>query len=287
MDKSLDKPRSDSDLIETWLSHMRVNTTRAYSSDIGVLLTGKSLRQIRTSDIERVCAKCSASVYRRRLAAIRSLFHFAMGCGYLKFNPASDFRYVQASPALAFKTLSEATVMAMLEGDDDPTLQCLVGLMYYCAVTADEATEILWSDITRRNGERVLRIRGTYERTATIPEFIWSKLITPVQHKRRKGKPSSNYVFPSYGYINPGGQLETTSLRRRVHAFGEMHKVYLTPLLLRNSHAKHLIERGVSVLQLQASLGHHSSRTTVRRFQDIDNVKSVKLRLPHAKSERL
>lgn len=262
---------------------MRVSTTRAYSADIDILLstTQKPLRRIKPSDVERVCSNCSASVSRRRLAAIRSLFHFAIDCGHLKYNPASDLKCAP-SPEPAYKTLSESIVMSMLEGDDDLTEQCLVGLMYYCAVTAAEASEIVWSDITRRNGERVLYVRGAYERTVIIPEFIWNKMIKPPQHKRMKGRHPGAYVFPSFGNTNRGGQLDTTSLRRRLQAFGEMHRVHLTPLLLRNSHAKHLVERGVSVPQLQASLGHRSSTSTARRFRDFDNAKSVKLRIPQS-----
>lgn len=277
-------PSSDSDVIEAWLSNLRANTTRAYSTDIEALLTEtrKSLRQIRTPDVERVCAKCSASVRRRRLAAIRSLFHFAMESGYLKYNPASDFEYDTPTPKSVFKTLSEASIMHMLEGDDNLTEQSLVGLMYYCAVTAIEAIEIVWSDITRRNGERLLQIRGPYARTATIPEFIWRKMIKPAQHKRMKGQNSENYVFPSYGNVNRGGQLDTISLRRRLRKFGEMHGVDLTPLQLRNSHAQHLIDHGASLQQLQASLGHHSNSTTARRFRYSNNAKLAKLRIPQS-----
>jgi integrase/recombinase XerD len=112
---------TDAQLIELWLHGRSANTQAAYQHDIGKFfsLVGKPIREVTLRDFQTFADAIEGSVgtKRRVIAAVKSLFSFALKLGYVRFSVAAAVRAPKAMDTLAERILPEAKIHEMVAFD--------------------------------------------------------------------------------------------------------------------------------------------------------------------------
>lgn len=196
---------------------------------------------------------------------------------HLKVKGWTVFKDVRiAEPQVLPIVLSRTEVQAVLGAVREPRFRACLRLMYHCGLRVGETVRIEIKDIHGRENPPRLHIRnGKGGKDRFVP-------ITPamVQELRDWWKTHQNpkFLFPTPGRgwadrtltlsqqmnLSTGPMSEScvqTAYRMARAASGV--NTSSTTHTLRHSYATHLLEEGVSLLQISRYLGHESIETTV------------------------
>ena len=195
---------------------------------------------------------------------------------HLKVQGWTVFNEVRiAEPQVLPTVLSRAEVQSVLGAVREPRFRTPLRLMYHCGLRVGETVRIEIKDIHGRENPPRLHIRnGKGGKDRFVP-------ITPgmVQELRDWWRTHQNrkFLFPTPGRngdrtftLNQSMNLSTTHMGegcvqdayRMARAASGINPAS-TPHTLRHSYATHLLEEGVSLLQISRYLGHESIETTV------------------------
>jgi integrase/recombinase XerD len=208
-------------------------------------------------------------------AAKYSLLAFYLDC--VKVKGWTVFKEVRiAEPQVLPMVLARAEVGALLGAVTEPRFRTCLSLMYHCGLRVGEAVGIRVQDIHGKESPPRLHIRngkGGKDRFVPIaagmveelrqwwlahqnPAFLfpspgrgWAdRALTLSQSMQRSAAPMSvSSVQMAYRLARAASRINSAS----------------TTHTLRHSYATHLLEEGVSLLQLSKYLGHESIETTV------------------------
>ena len=208
------------------------------------------------------------------------LAKYSLLCFYLehlKVQNWSVFREVRiAQPQVLPSVLSRTEVQAVLGAVREPRFRTCLRLMYHCGLRVGETVRIEVKDIHGRENPPRLHIRnGKGGKDRFVP-------LTPamVQELREWWRTHQNrkFLFPTPGR---GWADKTFTLSQSMNmANGPMSESCVqeayrmaraasgvnpasTTHTLRHSYATHLLEEGVSLMQISRYLGHESIETTV------------------------
>ena len=143
---------TDAQLIELWLHGRSLNTRLAYENDIARFFkfVGKSIREITLRDFQMFADSIEGSVStkRRVIAAIKSLFSFALKLGYVRFSVAAAIRVPKAMDRLAERILPEAKIHEVIALTPEGRDRMLLRLLYATGARVATRPERRWQTHT-------------------------------------------------------------------------------------------------------------------------------------------
>jgi site-specific recombinase XerD len=209
----------------------------AYAADLGADRPGRTPR------------KLSQGTIARKLAAVRSLLHDALGPGRVPDLPLSGRRRRR----LPHAPRPEETdgVLASFAGDGPLALRnvALFELVYSAGLRAQEVVDLTLADVDFEQELVHVRGKGGKERTVPLGEEAAYRLRIYLHDARpalARGAVAALFLSAR------GRPLDTSTLRRLLP----------NPHRLRHAFATHLLEGGADLRTIQELLGHSSLSTT-------------------------
>jgi site-specific recombinase XerD len=206
--------------------------------------------------------------------ALRSFF-----VEHLKIKKWSVFDDLRISEPLVLPVvLSRAEVQTVLNAVKEPRFRVCLRLMYYCGLRVSEAVGLQIKDIHGRENPPRLHIRdGKGGKDRYVP--IAPAMVEELRQWWRVHR-NPKFLFPTPGMGKGAGQRPLVLIEAMKRSLDSMreHSVQIayrlaqeasgvnpdsTPHTLRHSYATHLLEEGVSLLQISRYLGLDSLNTTV------------------------
>jgi integrase/recombinase XerC len=272
------------DDIQAFLEALRMravseHTLSAYESDIRDLEKFISLRQAAFESIDHIFVrdflahlyerKLQKTSVARKLACLRSFFHFLVRDGRRKTNPAE----LIASPRLPKKLpsyLPEDETVRVVEMPKGTTLKDLrdhsiLELLYASGLRVRELVGL--NDENFDMPQRLVRVFGKGRKQRVIPfgEFAARALSGYLAERDRKGfcKADDDGHTPVFVSLR-GGRLGARAVQHLVETTRMQLPSgrRLTAHTLRHTFATHLLERGADLRAIQELLGHSSLATT-------------------------
>jgi integrase/recombinase XerD len=151
--------------------------------------------------------------------------------------------------------LSQEQTKALISAVQNPKHKLMVSLLYAGGLRASELLRLRVRDLDLARGYGWVRQgKGGKDRPFIIPVRLREELGSFLA-----GKHLAEYVF-----CGRKGHLHIRSLQAVIEQAGNNAKLplHVHPHMLRHSFATHLVEQGVSLLQIQSLLGHSSVETT-------------------------
>lgn len=209
----------------------------------------------------------STATVARKIAAIRSLFHFLVAEGYLAEDPTALLDSPRVRKRLP-RTLSAAEVERLIAAPyADPTPKgardaCLLELMYATGMRVSEIVALNIDDVNLASAAVRCFGKGAKERIVPIHE----RAVEVLQAYLQRGRiaflrdPAERALF-----LNPRGRRLTRQglwliVKGYVRQAGIRGNV--TPHTLRHSFATHLLAGGAGLREVQLLLGHANVATT-------------------------
>jgi integrase/recombinase XerD len=207
------------------------------------------------------------STYIQAIAALRFVYHHTL-------NQKIDFeriplpRYEKKLPVI----LSKDEVKALLTAPRNLGHRAILATMYGAGLRVSEAATLKVGDIDR--DRKVIWVRGAKghkDRQVMLSDQLREVLIAYWRWKR-----PTEWLFPG---AKPGCPIARETVfetcRKAARLAGITKPVH--PHSLRHAFATHLLDDGVSLLVIQALLGHINLRTTARYLHVSDTaVRSTK-----------
>ncbi len=275
--------------IDLYINHLESegkkakNTLDAYKRDIrefhSHLKTNgvNNISEIANADIVSYIMKLksdgrSGSTINRKMASLRSYSAYLYGEGILKVNPADDIR----PPQIERKDLEYLTVQeveAILGAPDDSIKgirdRAILEMLYGTGIRVTEITEIRVSDINFRIG--FVTCSGEYGKARIIPlgrpcRLALEEYVDKSREKLLENQHSSDgsdhknpYLFVNFH----GEKLTRQGLWKIVRIYAEKAGINkkLTPQILRNSFAVHMVQNGADLKSIQELMGYEDITT--------------------------
>lgn len=273
-------PADDPDdaLVDLWLQvvgERSPHTRRAYRADAQAFraFVGKPLRSVTLQDLVnyRDSLVGAGSSRQRRLAAVRSLFHFAHTTGYATLNVSAALRMPTVHRERR-SGLSEREVQRLILAAEkrSPRDGMILALLYYSAarlsdVTAGSRRPLRWRDVVSHpDGSATLLFRGKgdKDRRVTLPSAVAAELL--------RARPTTAADDTPVVATAAGRPLSDTQLRRIVtRAAQDAGIAGVSPHWFRHAHATHAARRGCSLRVVQVTLGHANVNTTAQ-YLDVE-----------------
>ena len=147
---------NDAQLIELWLHGRSANTQAAYQHDIAQFFSfvNKPIPTITLRDFQNFADAIQGSVgtKRRVIAAVKSLFSFALKIGYIRFSVAAAVRAPKAMDTLAERILPEAKIHEMIALTPEGRDRMLLRLLYATGGRVSEICATKWRHV-QANGD--------------------------------------------------------------------------------------------------------------------------------------
>jgi integrase/recombinase XerD len=210
----------------------------------------------------------TASTVARKIAAVKSLFHFLVAEGYLKDDPTATLDSPRLKKRLP-RTLSHEDVDRLIEQPSKYATpkgyrdRALLEMLYATGMRVTEIVTLKLGDVNMASGSvRVTHGKGRKERI--IP--IHPQAVEALEEYLQKGRihMAKSSAEQSVFLNNQGKGLTRQGLwliiKQYVDEVGISHEV--TPHTLRHSFATHLLSRGAKLPDVQKLLGHANVSTT-------------------------
>jgi len=253
------------------------NTTVAYRNDLTQFLEFIS---VDTDDWSKVTKKTltayvnwlkkrkyASSTVARKVAAVKSFFHFLVDSGFLQNDPTATLDSPKVKKRLP-KILSSEEIQALL---DEPTHssdakslrdKAFLELLYATGMRVSELVSLGVESIDLDAGEVYCENRRSKMRTLPLSE----QAIEALKAYLERGRPSLvRNTDDGALFLNKRGKRLTRQglwliIKGHVQAAGL--DVEVTPHTLRHSFATHLLRDGATLRDVQKLLGHANISTT-------------------------
>lgn len=272
---------------------LAVNTLSAYSRDLeqfavflrerGIASFSEVKGQMLVDYLHSLHLKgFTATTLARKLAAIRSLFHFLAHELHLSGDPSVTID--SPKPALRLpKVLNLTEVTALLKPPEERTVsiyrdQAMLELLYATGVRVTELVSLRLEDINLEIGYIRCFGKGSKERLVPMGQQACDALADYINKARPR---IERRISGTYIFLNLQGHPLTRQafwhiIKVRAERAGIIRPV--TPHVLRHSFATHLLENGADLRSVQEMLGHadisttqiytHVTRTRLREVYD-------------------
>ena len=254
-----------------------VNTTSAYRNDLSQFLAflpddlagwsqiDKSTLVAYVDSLKR--RKYASSTVARKVAAVKSFFHYMLNKGLLQDDPTATLDSPKVKKRLP-KILSPQEIEALLEqparSDDSKSLRdkAFLELLYATGMRVSELVSLGVQSVDLEDAEVLCTNRGNKQRTLPLSDGATEALRTYLD----RGRPALLRQSEETAlFLNHRGQRLTRQglwliIKSHVKAAGL--DVDVTPHTLRHSFATHLIRDGADLRDVQKLLGHANISTT-------------------------
>ena len=251
------------------------STLNAYIADIRDFTDflnerGKEPEQAGNADVAAYVMKLSDAgkshaTINRRLASLRGFYNYLVQIRAVASNPTTGIKSAKVSrKELEFLTIEE--VERLLDIDDSTPAgkrdKAMLELMYATGIRASEACSANVSDIDLRIGFISVKSSG---KTRMVPigrpaRAALGDYISNARKELLKKKQDDGALFLSYIGERLTRQGVWKILKQRGDEAGLTDR--LSPQILRNSFAAHMVQNGADIKSLQDILGHEDITAT-------------------------
>lgn len=236
------------------------NTIKAYKSNFIhflVFFEGIKIDELSKDQIEgflyKLKSKYNISERKQSIMINAIKFYYEKVLG----RPKEMYQFTRPKKSKTLPNiLSKQEIIRLLQASENIKHQCIITLMYSSGLRISEVPNIRIDDIYSDDG--YIFIRGSKQKKDR--HVVLSKVMLELLRAYYKKHKPSYWLFEGVD----GGQYSVASIRKVFRKMAEIADIspWATPHTLRHSYATHLLENGTSLRQIQASLGHNSSKTT-------------------------
>lgn len=258
---------TDRELLASWVdgltsAHSKRNFEATALRFLEALPNG--LRDAKVEDVRRGIASLiegrSAGTARQYVLRIKAFLGYGYKLGYLRFNAGAVLK-VKGPPRgaeIAKRILPEVDVVLLLRAAVKPRDRLLLAVAYGGGLRVCELVALSWADVlSGRGGKAQLSIigKGGVVRQVLLPNKLSEDLLAA-----RSDAGSGDPVFKA----RHGGRLTERAvlgLLKRIAKRAGVNEA-VSPHWLRHAHASHALDRGATLVETQATLGHANVATT-------------------------
>jgi len=270
---------------------MSENTVAAYSRDVLEFSkflaekAGTNLKDASNTDIVSYLFKLksdgkSAATVNRKTASLRAFYNYLISLSHINTNPTTNIK----SPKVAQKepeylTIEEVDKLLTLPDKSVKGLRdlAILELLYATGVRVSEIIEANISDVNLRMG--FITCTGEVGKARIIPigrhaKKAMEEYIFEGREKFIKSEGNEQALFVNY----LGGRLTRQGIWKLLKEYAKQAGIEnkITPQILRNSFAVHMIQNGADLKTLQELMGHEDIsatqvylRVTKNRIKDV------------------
>lgn len=207
----------------------------------------------------------SKSTVNRRLTSIRTFYKFLLREGKVRENPAEDIKSPRIEKKdIEFLSIDEVNKLMTLPDESIKGIRdrAILELMYATGIRASELIDMKLDDLNMRMG--FVKCTGEHSKARIIPigrparhaleDYVYDA--RPVLLKNS----TNEKLFVNYA----GESMTRQGLWKILKEYGEEAglKVRLTPQVLRNSFAVHMLQNGADIKSIQELMGHEDIAAT-------------------------
>lgn len=252
------------------------NTVTAYIRDIEQFerfIVGRgiaSLEKAENADVvaylmELKSGSRSRATVNRKLASVRTYYSYLLNSEIIRSNPADNIK----SPRIEKKEIEYLSVedIDMLLSLPDESVKgmrdrAILELLYATGIRASELIDMKLEDCNMRMG--FVKCDGPHSKARIIPmgrpcrkameDYIYESRNMIIKEKQ------TEFLFVNY----MGDQMTRQGLWKVLKEYGDKMelKVKLTPQVIRNSFAVHMLQNGADLKSLQELMGHEDIAAT-------------------------
>ena len=256
---------------------MSKNTLEAYKRDVQEFIAFEGCRGMTdlldTSSTEivaflhnlKINGKSAATV-NRKLASVRAFFNFLINSGLIQNNPTVDIK----SPKIERRELEYLTIEEvdkLLSVPDDSVRgvrdRAILEVLYATGIRVSELIDADLEDINMRMG--FITCEGEQSKARIVPlgrpaRAALEEYIYEARRSFVKDNTEEKALFVNYY----GSRLTRQGLWKVLKEYGEKAgiKKRLTPNIMRNSFAVHMLQNGADLKSLQELMGHEDITAT-------------------------
>lgn len=256
---------------------MSKNTLEAYKRDVQEFIAFEGCRGMTdlldTSSTEivaflhnlKINGKSAATV-NRKLASVRAFFNFLINSGLIQNNPTVDIK----SPKIERRELEYLTIEEvdkLLSVPDDSVRgvrdRAILEVLYATGIRVSELIDADLEDINMRMG--FITCEGEQSKARIVPlgrpaRAALEEYIYEARKAFVKDNTEEKALFVNYY----GSRLTRQGLWKVLKEYGEKAgiKKRLTPNIMRNSFAVHMLQNGADLKSLQELMGHEDITAT-------------------------
>lgn len=207
----------------------------------------------------------SKSTVNRKLASIRTYYNYLQKNGEVTFNPADDIKSPKIEKKeIEFLSLEEMDRLMSLpdESIKGTRDRAILELLYATGIRASELINMKEADVNLRMG--FVKCDGAHTKARIIPmgrlcRKAMEDYILDTREKMLKGRETAE-LFVNY----MGEPMTRQGLWKVMKEYGEEagFDIKLTPQIIRNSFAVHMLQNGADVKSLQELMGHEDIAAT-------------------------
>lgn len=261
------------EVLPTFLSYLQTlkgaspHTIRSYRHDISLFFEScgkepadrKAIRTFIASQREKGISKRSVA---RRLASLRSFFHYCLKEGLISENPAELVENPKIEKRIPH-SISYEQVSYFLSLPDTKTFfglrdKAILELFYSSGLRLSELSGLNIRDFDSKELYLLVRGKGKKERIVPITENAATWINTYLAHPDRPSHREALFLNKFKERLSPRSidRLFVTYLKKSGLA------ETITPHIIRHTIATHWLEQGMDVKTIQLLLGHASMATT-------------------------
>lgn len=211
--------------------------------------------------------KYTASTSARKIAALKTLFHWLNQRGLISDDPTAQVRSPKVEKR-APRLLSEDEVTRLFDAASKMPAprslrdRALLEVIYSTGMRVSEAINLRLSDVDLDAATVKCAGRGKRQRSAPLTPQATTALRDYLDNARvdMMGSATADYVF-----LNPlGTKLTRQAVWQLTRQYAQQASIQgeLTPHTLRHSRAAHMIDSGEDIRRVQEWLGHANLATT-------------------------
>jgi len=270
-------------LAGAWLMSLNSdNTRRAYRGDIVALFSFLDAGELDALSAERrhldawkLTLEGSPSTVARRLAAASSFYSYAADSGSITAHPVRQVKRPRIdADHSSTRGLSKGEAVAFLSAAraDGPRSYALASLLLFTGIRISEALGAHVSDLQHDAGHRVLLVTrkgGTRAKVALPPQvvdglagLVGTSIAQGTELASSAGSSADAPLFTT----GTGKRWASSEAFRAVQRLARLAGVQgrVSPHSMRHTHATLALDAGVTLADLQDSMGHADPRTTRR-----------------------
>lgn len=256
---------------------MSKNTLEAYKRDVQEFVTFEGARGMtnlpETTSTEiiaflhnlKISGKSAATV-NRKLASIRAFFNYLMQTGLITSNPTADIKSPKIDrKELEFLTIQEVDQLLDLPDDSIKGIRdrAILEVLYATGIRVSELIEANLEDLNMRMG--FITCAGEQSKARIVPlgrpaRAALENYIYDARTQLLKENKGEKALFVNYY----GQRITRQGLWKVLKEYGVKagFKQQLTPNLIRNSFAVHMLQNGADLKSLQELMGHEDITAT-------------------------
>jgi integrase/recombinase XerD len=258
---------TDRELVASWIDNLSSpHSRRNFEATALRFLEALQidLRQAKVEDVRQALSMLiegrSAGTSRQYVLRVKSLLGYAHRLGYTTFN-ASAVLKVKAPPRgaeLAKRIMPEVDVALLIRAARTARDRVLLEVAYGGGLRVSELVALTWADVLSGKGGRAqlsITGKGSVVRQVLLPKQASEDLLA----LRGDARPNDP-VFPA----RHGGRLTERAVLGLVKRLAKRAGVSeaVSPHWLRHAHGSHALDRGATLAEVQATLGHANVATT-------------------------